>query len=286
MAVHTCASSFLARDAKVFVLDRVRPRNSYFTINGLFERVQFIPGDIRHYGLLQHILERFQVDIVFHVAAQPIVPMSNVIPMETLSINAMGTYTVLEALRSTKWTKRLVFASSGAYYGTTTTDKAITEDDPPLSATNIYAPSKVAGDIAVRCYARVYGVKAATCRFMNTYGEGDTNFSRIIPRAIQNLITHAPFEFGDRDDGTTMLDYMHIRDMANAYIKVAEHLDSISGEALNFGGGNPISVSDLTRLVSKIFDGIDREPKFFGAPREKPIVKYMDTTKAQRILGW
>ncbi len=282
---HLC-EQLLTRGAKVYVLDRWLARNSYLAINGLFDKMEFIQGDIRDYELLKHVLERFQIDTVFHIAAQPIVPMSNIIPLETLSINAMGTYTILEAIRTTKCSNRLVFASSGAYYGTTMTDRAITEEDTPLSATNIYAPSKVAGDIAVRCYARIYGIKAATCRFMNTYGSGDTNFSRIIPRSIQNLITKAPYEFGDRDDGTTRLDYMHVRDMANAYITVAEYLDSVSGEAFNFGGGNPISVRDLTKLVSKIFDGKDREPKFFGTPRDKPFIKYLDITKAKHILGW
>jgi CDP-glucose 4,6-dehydratase len=268
------------------VLDHWLPRTSYLVLNGLKDKVSFIEGDIRGLDLLKHVLERFEIDTVFHIAAQPIVPMSNSIPYETLSINAMGTYAVLEALRTTSFTNKLVFASSGAYYGTTTIDRGIKEDDAPLSAMNIYAPSKVAGDIAVRCYAGVYEIKAATCRFMNTYGPGDTNFSRIIPRAIQNLIRQAPYEFGDRDDGTTKLDYMHVRDMANAYIKVAEQLDSISGEAFNFGGGNAVSVLDLTTMVSRIFDGKTREPKFFGPPKEKPLIKYLDITKSKDILEW
>jgi len=284
---HLC-KQLLERNAKVYVLDRWLPHNSYLVLNGLLDSVEFICGDVRNLDLLRHTLERFEIDTVFHLAAQPSVPISNVIPFETLSINVLGTYTVLEAVRTTKCVKHLVFASSGAYYGTTMTDRAITEETPPLSATNIYAPSKVAGDIAVRCYARIYGLKAATCRFMNTYGPGHNNFSCIIPRAIKNLINNDPYEFGSRDDGTTVLDYMHIRDMTNAYITVAEHLNSdlVAGEAFNFSGGNSISTRDLTKLISKIFDGTDREPKFFGAPREKPLVKYLDTTKAKRILGW
>lgn len=282
---HLC-EQLLARQAKLYVLDRYLPRNSYLVLNGLIDDMEFIHGDIRDLDLLKHTLERFEINTVFHLAAQPIVPISNVIPFETLSVNALGTYVVLEAMRTTKCVKYLVFASSGAYYGTTMTDRAITEEEPPLSATNIYAPSKVAGDIAVRCYADIYGLRAAACRFINTYGPGDTNFSRIIPRAIKNLITRAPYEFGDRDDGTTKFDYLHVRNMANAYIAVAEHLDSVAGEVFNFGGGNPISTSELTKQVSRIFDGKEREPRFFGAPKDKTIIKYLDTTKAKNILGW
>lgn len=282
---HLC-EQLVVRKARVYVLDHWLSIKSYLALQGLVNNIEFIQGDIRDLEFVKHVLERFEIETVFHLAAQPIVPMSNIVPYETLSINAMGTYSILEAVRTTSLTNRLVFASSGAYYGTTTIDRGIKEEDRPLSSTNIYAPSKVAGDIAVRCYARIYGIKAATCRFMNTYGPGDTNFSRIIPRAVQNLITQAPYEFGDRDDGTTKLDYMHVRDMANAYIKVAEHLESISGEAFNFGGGNPISVRDLTIMVSTAFDGKTREPKFFGPLKARPLIKSLDITKAKDILGW
>lgn len=282
---HLCAR-LLDLGAKVYVLDRVFPHNSFLALQGLAPRLEFLQGDIRDLDGLRLAFERYQIDTVFHLAAQPIAPMSNVLPMETLSVNALGTYSVLEAMRGSSATKRLVFASSGAYYGTTTTDRAIREDDSPCAASNIYAPSKVAGDVAVRAYANIYGIKAAVCRFMNTYGPGDTNFSRIVPRAIRNVMTGAPYEFGDRDDGTTRLDYLYIRDMANAYLKLAEHLDTVSGEAFNFGRGHAVSTREITKLVSRVFDKGDREPLFHGAARAVPVVKYLDIQKAKEHLDW
>lgn len=151
----------------------------------------------------------------------------------------MGTYSVLEAVRNSACTKNLVFASSGAFYGATTQHEPISEDSPPLAAANIYTPSKVAGDIAVRCYAKTYGMKAAVCRFINTYGPGNTNFSTIVPTATANIITDHPFDFGARDDGTSTFDYLNIRDMTRGYLAVAENMDLASGEAFNFGGGVP-----------------------------------------------
>ena len=282
---HLCAS-LLELGARVYGLDRVHPRTSYLNLQGLGSRMEFVPGDIRDLDLMRTVLERFEIDTVFHLAAQPIAPMSNVIPLETLSVNAMGTYAVLEALRGSSRTKRLVFASSGAYYGTTTADRALAEDDPPAAAFNIYSPSKVAGDVAVRAYANVFGIKAAVCRFMNTYGPGDTNFSRIVPRAIRSLMRELPYDFGDRDDGTTRLDYLYIRDMSSSYIKLAEHLETVSGEAFNFGRGHPVSTREITQLVSRVFDGKGREPLFHGPRREVPIVKYLDIQKAKRMLDW
>jgi CDP-glucose 4,6-dehydratase len=280
-----CAE-LLARGAKVYVLDRVFPRNSYLVRQGLEQRVEFIQGDIRDLDLLRLSIERYEIDTIFHLAAQPIAPLSNVLPFETLSVNALGTYTVLEAMRTTRCAKSLVFASSGAHYGATTTDKPIGEDDALCPALNLYGPSKTAGDVAVQSYARVYDLGAAVCRFMNTYGPGDTNFSRIVPRAIHNLLTGAPYDFGERDDGSTRLDFVHIRDMTGAYLCVAEQMGVAKGQAFNFGRGQPVSTGDLARLASRAFDGVERQPLFRGPTRATPIVKTLDIGKAKRLLGW
>ncbi|MBE0480027.1 MAG: NAD(P)-dependent oxidoreductase [Dehalococcoidia bacterium] len=280
------SEQLLNRGATVYVLDRVYPRNSYLVLTGLIQKVGYIQGDVRDLELVKFLLERYQIDTVFHLAAQPIVPVSNSMPYETLSINVMGTYAVLEAVRTSTFAKNLVFASSGAYYGMVSQRDPIPEEQSPNVAGNIYAPSKVAADIAVRCYAQTYGMKAAVCRFINTYGPGNTNFSTIVPTALTNLIEGMPYDFGNRDDGSSSFDYLHIRDMIRGYLAVAENIDRFSGEAFNFGGGKPISVKDLAQLISRLYDGQEREPLFHGSRKEKQVYKWLDTTKARTALGW
>lgn len=284
---HLC-EQLLERGAKVFVLDRWLHRNSYLHLSGKDSEVQFIQGDVRDRESLGLCLDRLEIDTVFHLAAQPIIPVSNAFPCETLSVNVVGTYAVLEAIRVSKRPIELVFASSGAYYGRTTKPDPISEDEAPLPADNIYAPSKVAADIAVRCYVQTFGLRAATCRFMNTYGPGDTNFSRLIPRAIQNLVANpdSAYSFGDRDDGRTQLDFLYVGDMSNAYIKTAENLDRVTGEAVNFGTGNLTSTEDVASRISLLFDGVPRKPIFSGPSHARPASKCLDAHKAQRILGW
>lgn len=282
---HLCLA-LLEKGASVLVYDRWRPSDCHLDRCGAGGRVHFVQGDIRDTDLLKLTLERFEIDTVFHVAAQPIVPIANLHPAETLSVNVQGTYSVLEAVRTGAPGRRLVFASSGAYYGTTTTDLPLDEEAPPLTATNVYAPSKVAADVAVRTYARVYGMLAGVARFMNTYGPGDANFSRIVPRAARNLVQGGAYDFGDRDDGSTRLDFLHIRDMSGAYLRLAENLETVSGQAFNFGGGVPIAVAEVARAASRAFDGLEREPLFRGRTPEKPVVKYLDIAKAERLLGW
>jgi nucleoside-diphosphate-sugar epimerase len=282
---HLC-EQLLDRGARVYVLDRDAPGNSFLVLSGIADRVHHINGDIRDLQFLKLYLERHEINTVFHLAAQPVVPTCNALPYESLSVNVMGTYSVLEAMRTSSCAKILVFASSGAFYGTTTENDPITEEHPSLVAANIYAPSKVAGDIAVRCYAKTYGMKAAVCRFINTYGPGNTNFGTIVPRTIANLIEGLPFDFGARDDGSSTFDYLNIGDMTRGYLAVAENIDRTSGEAFNFGGGTPISVRDLVKLMSRLYDGQEREPVFHGPKKAVPVYKCLDTTKARNILGW
>jgi len=282
---HLC-EQLLDKGARVYVLDRETPGNSYLVLAGLAGRIKYINGDVRDLDLLKLSLERFEINTVFHLAAQPVVPIFNAFPYESLSINVMGTYAILEAVRMSTRAITLIFASSGAFYGTTTEGTPITEEHPSLVAGSLYGPSKVAGDIAVRSYVKTYGIKAAVCRFSNTYGPGNANFTTIVPKTIANLINGLPFDFGARDDGTSTFDYLNIHDMTRGYLTVAENINLTSGEAFNFGGGNPISVRDLVKLISRLYDGQDREPVFHGSPKAIPVYKCLDTTKAKKILGW
>ena len=80
----------------------------------LADKVSLIYGDVRDTDLVKTALERFEIENIFHLAAQPIVPVCYTHPYESLSVNVMGTYSMLEALRSSSFARSLVFASSGA----------------------------------------------------------------------------------------------------------------------------------------------------------------------------
>jgi nucleoside-diphosphate-sugar epimerase len=234
-------------------------------------------------------LEKHAIDTVFHLAAQSLIPLSNVIPFETLSVNALGTYAVLEAARQTAGIEAFVYTSSGAYYGDSLEDAALTEESPPTGAANIYTPSVVAADAAVRAYAKTYNLPATVCRFLNVYGAGDLNFNRLVPRAVRNLMMDASYCFDEREDGRTKLEFSNVQDLVRGLIRAAETLHarpSIKGEAINLGSGYPISLQTLTRLISQCYNGEEREPCFCGEPVAQPPIRYLDICKAQRLLDW
>lgn len=279
---HLCAA-LQERGARVVAFDRAPL--PFESPKILFER-----GDLLDLPLLRSLLERHEVDVVFHLAAQPIVSTSIEHPIETMQDNIVGTYNVCEAIRLISNRPRLVFASSGAVYGATNATRAISEDEPFLAASNIYAPTKAAADGAVRCYAQVYGLRAATCRWMNTYGPGDLNFSRVVPATLRRAHTGKPGLIS-ATDGTNVLELLHVRDMIEAYLRVAELLDrpEVRGEAFNFGGGKPLVlrevVADITRAWNEATgQNVPVQPEICG-PRVQSV-KYLDISKAKRVLDW
>ncbi len=286
---HLCAR-LVELGSEVIALDKWLPPDSFLKTSGNVERVHFIQADICDFSGLRLLLERFPVETIFHLAAQPIVSISNQLPLETAQINIMGTYNVLEAARLQKTPPRVVFASSGAYYGLTDAQSTIAETAPPLVAGNIYAPTKAAADLAVRCYAKIYGLRAATCRWMNTYGPGDTNFSRIVPKTLKLLSEGKRAEI-DLTDGTNVLEMLHVRDMIEAYLRVAEHLDdqNARGEAFNFGGGVPLTLLHVVTEIARAWNIVSGQnlpvaPLVTGPKVHS--VKYLDISKANEVLGW
>ena len=111
---HLC-EQLLKRGARVYVMDRETPTNSYLVLAGLADRVHYFYGDVRDMDLLKTSLERFQIDTIFHLAAQPVVPIFMTRPYESLSINVMGTYAVLEAMRTSPMLKRWSLPQAGHF---------------------------------------------------------------------------------------------------------------------------------------------------------------------------
>ena len=286
---HLC-EALLKREARVTVLDRDLPADSYLRLAGLDGRLAFVAGDIRDAAAMKLLVARLEPETVFLLAAQPIVSISNALPLETAEANIMGTYHLLEACRLSRRSRRLVFASSGAYYGATDTAAAIPEDATPLPAANIYAPTKVAADIAVRSYARIYGLQTVVCRWMNTYGQGDTNYTRIVPATLRRLL-RGERPLIDGTDGSNVLELLNVSDMAEGYIAAAERAaePGVCGEAFNFGSGAPLSLreamSELARAWNDVTgECVPEEPIITGPPVRS--VKYLDITRARERLGW
>jgi CDP-glucose 4,6-dehydratase len=150
-----------------------------------------------------------------------------------------------------------------------------------------YDASKAAADLVARSYWYTFGVPVAVTRFANLYGPGDLNFSRLIPEVIRALLTGRRPVI--RSDGSPERDYLFAEDAAQAYLAIADSLDDdrARGEAFNAGGGRPVAVGDLVKMLCRIA-GVDLEPDFQGSgtPSGEIDRQYVDTTKIREICGW
>ncbi|WP_062389479.1 NAD-dependent epimerase/dehydratase family protein [Demequina iriomotensis] len=275
------------RGARVTVIDREAIAGKPLEDMGVEDAITFVHGDLRDAALVRELFAEARYDVVLHLAADPIVINSIRDPEGVVDSNVRGTATLLEACRLADAAPLFVFASSGAYYGDNFSPEPIPETQEAGPAANLYGPSKAAAEMIVRGYGKAFGIPVTACRFMNTYGPGDRHESRLVPRALAQLAGGVEYDFGDRDDGSTRLDFLYVGDMARAYMSAAEHLAGGGGEiAFNFGTGTLTSVKEVAERLSLAYDGEARAPLFRGVRTGPVRQKRLDVEKAQAMLGW
>lgn len=278
--------ALLAGGARVVGLDLLPSADgTFFGLEGLSRTVTSLIADTRRSTDLA-VLRDVRFDVAFHLAAQPISPLSNIRPEETMETNVIGTANVGRALAHQEPPPVFVFASSACYYGASTTSP-LKEEDPYVEGEYKYSESKVRAEAEVVKMEADYGMPTVRCRFVNLYGPGDRHFSRVVPKTLRHLIRgeHPCFK---RDDGSTVLDFMHVDDAVRALVLSAENGRSVRGEVFNFGVGrdNPRAAREVVTLLSRFFDGEDRAPTLLNPKEPRTKMKYLDPGKAARRFGW
>jgi CDP-glucose 4,6-dehydratase len=257
---------------------------SYLRRSGYQDRISIVHGNVTSYALVERVLTEYEIDTVVHLAAQTIVPIANRSPLSTFETNVKGTWTVLEAARSSSKVTRVLVASSDKAYGVH--EKLPYVEDASLLGCYPYDVSKACADLIARTYFATYNLPVAVTRCANLYGGGDLNWSRIFPGTIRSVIRgERPIV---RSDGTMLRDYLYVRDAVSAYLTLAEHLDEpeVRGEAFNFGMDDPRSVLEIVQAIIAVSDYPELEPVVLAdAPNEIPA-QYLGSDKAHHILGW
>jgi CDP-glucose 4,6-dehydratase len=184
----------------------------------LIEQVKVVRGDVRNQALLERILGEYEIDTVFHLAAQTIVSIANRNPVSTFETNIRGTWTLLEACRRSPAVRHIIIASSDKAYGSQ--EKLPYTEDMPLKGQHPYDVSKSCADLLAQAYAATFNLSLAITRCGNFYGGGDLNWNRIVPGTIRSVIR------GERpvirSDGYYVRDYFYVEDAAAAYTLLAE----------------------------------------------------------------
>jgi len=250
----------------------------------LIERVKVVRGDVCDQALLERTLGEYEINTVFHLAAQTIVSIANRNPISTFESNIRGTWMLLEACRRSPAVKQLVVASSDKAYGDQ--EKLPYDEFTPLQGRHPYDVSKSCADLIAQMYAVTYETPVVITRCGNFYGGGDLNWNRIVPGTIRSVVRGQRPVI--RSDGQYVRDYFYVEDGAAAYMLLAEALAArpeLRGEAFNFSNEIQITVLDLVQRILGLM-GSDLLPEVRNEASNEIRHQYLSAAKARQVLGW
>jgi CDP-glucose 4,6-dehydratase len=277
-------AALLAQGDRVVVIRRARRAASALDLLGLADRVDTVRGDIVDDGLISRTLTEYDVDCVFHLAAQSVVATAAHSPLSTFEANVRGTWMLLEACRGHAVRSVVVASSVKAY--TARPEGRFRESDP-LAPTAPYDVSKAAADLITRSYWQTFGLPVAITRFSNLYGGGDVSPSRLVPDAVRAALSgRSPVI---RSDGSPERDFLYVEDAVTAYLAIRRLLlaGQGGGQAFNAGGDRLHSVREVVDLICRLAGGAVA-PEIRGRrPAEATVDRqWVDATRLRRLTGW
>ena len=271
--------------ADVVCLVRDWVPQSRFVRAHVADRVKVVRGDVRDQALLERICGEYEIDTVFHLAGQTLVPVANRNPVSTFEANVQGTWAMLEACRRSPTVRQVVVASSDKAYGDH--EESLPYDErTPLEGRHPYDVAKSCADLISQAYAATYELPVAVTRCGNFYGGGDLNWNRIVPGTIRSVLRgKRPII---RSDGRYVRDYFYVEDAAHAYIQLAEALTQrpeLRGEAFNFSYEQPLSVLEIVTIILSLMNS-DLRPEVLNEATHEIRRQCLSADKARRELGW
>jgi CDP-glucose 4,6-dehydratase len=261
-----------------------------FTIAGIEHLVESDINDIRDYSSLCASILEFSPDIVFHMAAQPLVRASYEKPLETYETNVMGTANLLESVRQCSSVQAVVNITTDKCYENNEWVWGYKETDP-MGGRDPYSSSKGCSELVTASYResflRAANIGIATARAGNVIGGGDWAEDRLIPDILRSFEASKPVII--RNPNATR-PWQHVLEPLSGYLILAEQLFKGSGElseGWNFGPYDydvrPVDwiLDQMTSLWPGASWGLDQDDN----PHEATLLK-LDISKASAILGW
>jgi len=245
--------------------------------------INIVSGCLEDLKVIERAICEYEIDTVFHLAAQAIVGIANRNPISTFEANIKGTWNVLEACRRSPTVKNIVIASSDKAYGDQ--EELPYNENMPLKGSHPYDVSKSCTDLISQAYYKTYGLPVCITRCGNLYGGGDLNFNRIIPQTIKSVIQGEAPKI--RSDGSFVRDYLYVEDGVSGYITLAENMEKMKlyGEAFNFSNEIQLTVLELVKKILIIMES-DLEPVILNQGSNEIKRQYLTAEKSRKILGW
>lgn len=247
--------------------------------------------DIRDYGKLRRAVTAADPEIIFHLAAQPLVRQSYLEPLATWQTNVMGTANLLEAARSLPELRAIVVATTDKCYENRERDSAYRESDP-LGGHDPYSASKAGAELVAASYRRSFfssgsGPLLATARAGNVIGGGDWAKDRLVPDLVRSLEQGRPLVI--RYPEATR-PWQHVLDSLSGYLMLGQRLlagEAAFAEAWNFGSDPSCNrtVNELLQGMQAHWRDLSWEISSEKQPHESTLLQ-LDSGKSRERLGW
>lgn len=263
---------------------------SLFKIIGLEQRIHSIQGDIRDLDSLQSAFHTAGPEIVFHLAAQPIVRESYRDPVGTYSTNVMGTVHILECVRRSDSVRSFLNVTTDKVYENHQWPWGYRETDR-LNGFDPYSNSKSCSELVTDSYKNSFfsdrGTAISTVRAGNVIGGGDFSADRIIPDCVRAAQANAPIQIRNP---ASVRPYQHVLEPLSAYLLIAQRQweDLSLAGSYNVGpdGADSVTTRELVELFCRSWgEGVCWECAEQSGPHEDAILK-LDCSKIQSVLGW
>ena len=257
------------------------------------EGVLLITGDLSDRATLSQALRKYEIEAVFHMAADSLVGESVTNPQRYYQNNIVSGLVLLESMLDAG-IRRIVFSSTAAVYGEP--QKQPIEETDPTNPTNPYGESKLAFERALHWYERAYRLRYAALRYFNAAGatehcgESHNPETHLIPILLETALGRRQYVgiYGNdypTPDGTCVRDYIHVTDIARAHVLALEILDERSG-IFNLGsGGRGYSVREIIEAAREV-TAMDIPTRTVSRRPGDPAILVASSEKAGRELNW
>ena len=264
---------------------------SFYDLCALGERMTSVYGDVRDADRLAALVREAQPEIVFHLAAQPLVRRSLREPAETFAVNVMGTVHLLEAARPSSSVRSVVVVTSDKCYDVHRHGQPLAEHDA-LGGNDPYSASKAAAELVTNAYTRSvmagHSIGIATARAGNVFGGGDWADDRLIPDAVRAIQRRQPLRLRNP---RSVRPWQHVLDPVSGYLLLAERLCEDAGAwrgAWNFGPdqARDVAVSELAELFHRTWGQGRWVVDDDSAAGHETAMLRLNSSKARTRLGW
>ena len=256
-----------------------------FELIKLEDKIHSIIGDIRDFDHLQRVFNNSKAEIVFHLAAQPIVMEGYKNPMETYSTNVMGTVNILECIRQSESVQSFVNVTTDKVYHNNEWVYGYRETDT-LDGIDPYSNSKSCSELVTACYQRSFfnntnSPAISTARAGNVIGGGDFAAFRIIPDCVRAALEGKTIEVRNPN---SVRPYQHVLEPLFAYMMIAEMQYNDKKFAGNYNVGpdesDCVTTGELVNTFCEAWGNLSLD-----LPREANYLK-LDCSKIKSVFNW